>query len=90
VAQRVAALGHALSTEVELGRQRVVLRTVKGQVLDRMRALLAEGFPVMKLEQAHFAATFAALIDIATATAVALEDRSAHRGRNVSARPLRW
>ena len=85
MAERVAPLGYLLSPKVELGRQRVVRRTMQGHVLDRVRALLAEGISMMKLEAVRFTAAFAALIDIATATAIAFEDCSTHVGRNVSA-----
>ncbi len=93
--QRVAPLGYVLSTKVELGRQCVVCRTMQGHVLDRVctpltkwlavvKELAAESDRVGLLEVARLAAALAALVYIATATAIAFENGSTHLRGDVS------
>lgn len=89
VSLRVSAFGHVLSPEIELGRERVVSGAMQGQVGSGVASVLAERSSVVELEAVRFPATYAALVDVAATSAVALENDSTHVGWHVSVAPAR-
>ena len=87
MAQRVTPLGHVLSPEVELGRERVVSWAVQGQVGSGVGSALAERLSMVKLETVCFSTALTTSVDERAARTIALVDCSAHSRRDVAAAP---
>jgi hypothetical protein len=78
-------LSHEQAPEVLLGRKGVVLRTTQTQVRRVVCPTLREGFHVVELEAMRFSAALSPIILVGATTPIALEHRTAYRGRNSAA-----
>ena len=87
MAQRVTPLGHVLSPEVELGRERVVSWAMQGQVGRGVGSALAEGLSMGELETVCLSSALTTSVDERAARTIALVDCPAYGRRDVAAAP---
>jgi hypothetical protein len=79
----VALRSREISSEILLGCESVVRRTIQRQIVESRRSTVREGFVMVKLEPRYLATALAALVDIRTTIPIAFEHRAAHGGRQV-------
>jgi len=75
---RLTLFSHMLSSEVLLCGKRVVSWAMQGQVRSGVASAFAERLSMVQLDRACLAAAFTALVHVAAATAIALENSPTH------------